>query len=212
MTRIFQLGLTGGIGSGKSTVAGLLADLGAAVIDADAIARAVTAPGGLAIAALRQAFGDDFITPAGALDRERMRRLAFTDADAKKRLEAIVHPLVGQETWRQTTLAETAGQRCLVFDIPLLVESRHWRQKVDQILVIDCTPETQIIRVIARNALLRPAVQAIINAQASREQRLKAADAVIFNEAISLEELGHQIRALAPGFGLSLMHHQDTDQ
>lgn len=182
------------------------------MIDADAIARAVTAPGGLAIAALRQAFGDDFITPAGALDRERMRRLAFTDADAKKRLEAIVHPLVSQETWRQATLAEAAGRRCLTFDIPLLVESRHWRQKVDQILVIDCTPETQISRVMARNALLRPAVQAIINAQASREQRLKAADAVIFNEAISLEELGHQIRALAPGFGLSLTHHQDTDQ
>ena len=141
-----------------------------------------------------------------------MRRLAYADARAKKNLEAILHPLVGQETWRQAALAEAGGQRCLVFDIPLLVESRHWRQKVNQVLVIDCTPETQITRVIARSALQRPAIEAIISTQASRAQRLKAADAVIFNDGISLAQLRVQIQALAPGFGLSLTLHQDPDQ
>jgi dephospho-CoA kinase len=206
MAQFYRLGLTGGIGSGKSTVAALLADLGAAVMDADAIARSVTAPGGLAIAAIRQTFGEDFITSTGALDRDRMRALAYTDTGARQRLEAIIHPLVGQETWRQAAAFEQVGRRHLVFDVPLLVESAHWRSKVDAVWVVDCTVETQITRVIARSALDRAAVEAIIAAQSSRERRLRAADAVIFNDGLTLAALKQQVHALAAGFGLSSAH------
>lgn len=204
MRGIFRLGLTGGIGSGKSTVASLLAQLGAAVLDADAISRAVTAPHGLAMAPIRSAFGAEFITPDGALDRERMRSLVFTEPDAKHRLEAIIHPLVGQETVRLANVAQDSGHNCLVFDVPLLVESGRWRQQVDQVLVVDCLPETQISRVMARNPLSREAVLAIMAAQANRAQRLQAADVVIFNDRSSLDDLALEVRSLAPGFGLSL--------
>lgn len=203
MLRALRLGLTGGIGSGKSTVAAMLADLGAAVIDADAIARSVTAAGGAAITAIRAAFGADFIDASGALDRGRMRELAYTDPDARKRLEAIIHPLVGQKTWQKATLAETAGYRYLVFDVPLLVESSHWRARVDRVIVVDCAPTTQIERVVARSGLTPSAVEAILAAQSPRLQRLKAADAVIFNEGISLPVLRSQVSALARGLGLS---------
>lgn len=204
MSQGFRLGLTGGIGCGKSTVAGLLAQLGAAVLDADAISRTLTAPHGLAIDLIRQVFGDEFITPAGALDRERMRALVFADAGVKQRLEAIIHPLVGQETSRQAIAAQASGKHCLVFDVPLLVESGHWRQKLDQVLVVDCLPETQISRVMARNALSREAVLAIMASQASRKTRLQAADAVLFNDTLTLDDLSKEVRALAPTFGLSL--------
>lgn len=200
--RAFYLGLTGGIGSGKSTVAAMLADLGAAVIDADAIARQLTLAGGLAMPAIAQVFGADFITADGALDRDRMRQHIFSNPDAKQQLEAIVHPLVGQQTWARARQAEQAGHRCLVFDVPLLVESAHWRQQVDQVLVVDCEPETQIARVMARNGLARASVEAIIRHQASRQQRLQAADCVIFNDGLTREELSLQVKALAAGFGL----------
>ena len=206
MTRAFRLGLTGGIGSGKSTVAALLTELGAAVVDADAISRSLTAAGGLAIAAIRQTFGNDVIDPAGALDRDRMRTLVYRDSSARHRLEAIIHPLVGQQTWQQASTFEASGHPCLVFDVPLLVEAGHWRKKLDQVLVVDCTVETQIDRVMKRSALARDAVESIIAAQASRTQRLKASDAVIFNNEISLDVLKLQVQALAVGFGLSLKH------
>ncbi len=148
---LFRLGLTGGIGSGKSTVANLLAARGAAVVDADAIARAVTAPHGSAMPAIAKTFGNDFVDADGALNRDRMRDLAFSDPDAKKRLEAIVHPLVSQETQRQTEAAIHSGHSCVVFDVPLLVESGRWRQQVDRVLVVDCTRETQIARVMGCN-------------------------------------------------------------
>lgn len=209
MGKSFRLGLTGGIGSGKSTVAALLSTLGAAAIDADAISRATTAPGGLAVTAIRQTFGAEFITVAGALDRDRMRALAYADAGARQRLEAIIHPLVAMETRRQAVAAETAGQQCLVFDVPLLVESAHWREEVDQVLVVDCTNETQIVRTMARGGLTRTTVLAIIASQVNRTLRLKAADAVIFNDGISLEALMLQVRALATGFGLSSHHHSE---
>ncbi len=209
MAGVFRLGLTGGIGSGKSTVAAFLADLGAAVMDADVIARAVTAPGGLAIPLIRDAFGSDMITTDGALDRERMRSLAFADASARKRLEAIIHPLVGQETVRQADAAAAAGHRCLVFDVPLLVESAHWRAKVDAVLVVDCTVPTQIARVMARSQLDAAAVQAIIAAQSPRLRRLQAADAVVFNDNLSLQVLREEVDKLAPRFGLSLAVHPD---
>jgi len=200
----FHVGLTGGIGSGKSTVAALLAGHGAAVIDADAIARQLTAPGGAAMAAIGQRFGADFITAEGALNRDRMRDLAFTQPAARQQLEAIIHPLVTEETWRQAQVAQAAGHPCLVFDVPLLVESATWRQKVDHVLVVDCLADTQIARVMARNAMPRAAVEAIMANQSSRLRRLKAADSVIFNEGMTLEDLRLAVAALAPRFKLSL--------
>jgi dephospho-CoA kinase len=198
-----RIGLTGGIGSGKSAVAQTLVRCGAQLIDADAIAQSVTAPGGAAIAAIAQAFGAEFITPEGALDRQRMRALAFGDRQAKQQLEHIIHPLVGLETERQAALATAAGAPCLVFDVPLLVESGRWRAQVDRVLVVDCLPETQVARVMARNGLSREAVLAILAAQATRSQRLAAADMVLFNEALSLDDLSALVRQLAPAFGLS---------
>ncbi len=199
----FRLGLTGGIGSGKSTVGALLAERGAAIIDADAIARSVTLADGAAIPLIAQAFGAGFIGPDGAMDRDRMRALAYQDADAKRRLEAIVHPLVGQETARQAEAALAAGQRCLVFDVPLLVESRHWRARVDQVLVVDCPQGTQVRRVMARNGWQADAVEAVIAAQATREQRLACADMVVFNgPAVSLPQLATEVLQLAGRFGL----------
>jgi dephospho-CoA kinase len=197
-----RVGLTGGIGSGKSTVLQMLAELGAAVIDADAISRATTAAGGAAIAAIAQRFGPDFIGPDGALDRARMREHAYADPDARKRLEDIIHPLVGRESARQVQAALDAGVPCIVFDIPLLVESGRWRAQVDRVLVIDCSPETQVERVVARSGLEPQAVRAIMAAQAPRALRLAAADMVICNDRISLRQLRDNVVQAATGFGL----------
>lgn len=192
-----RIGLTGGIGSGKSTVAQLLQARGAAVIDADAIARNVTAAHGAAMPAITRTFGAEFITPDGALDRERMRAHVFSQPAAKQALEAIIHPLVSQETQQQAQAAISKGHRTLVFDVPLLVEAgERWRPQVDRILVVDCLEETQIQRVIARNGLSREAVQRIISAQASRVQKLAAADWVIYNDGISLDTLENQVNWL----------------
>ena len=203
-----RLGLTGGIGSGKSTVANFFTQLGAAVIDADAISRGVTAPHGAAIAPLAAEFGADFINAQGALDRDKMRNLVYADAIARKRLEAIVHPLVGQEIARQSDAATRAGSRCLIFDIPLLVESSHWRQRLHQVLVIDCPEERQIERVMARsskagNAMTRESVQVIIRSQATRAQRLRASDAVICNDLINLTQLELEVTEFWRRLGLS---------
>ena len=197
-----RIGLTGGIGSGKSTVARVLVDCGAVLIDADAISRQLTAPGGSAIGALASQFGPQIITAEGAMDRERMRDLAFNDPAIKKQLEAIIHPLVNQESLRQSSAAIDAGCACIVFDIPLLVESGRWRQQLDRVLVVDCTVETQITRVMARNALARESVEKMIAAQASRAQRLAAADICICNQDLSLQTLALLVRQLAPRFGL----------
>ncbi len=197
-----RIGLTGGIGSGKSTVAGMLAKCGAVIVDADAISRETTTANGAAIAAIHQIFGASFITPSGALDRDAMRQLVFSDPAAKLRLEAIIHPLVTAETVRQVSAAESAGARCLVFDVPLLVESGRWRHQVDQVLVVDCTEERQISRVMARNGWTREAVQKVMAGQASRTQRLAAADICIYNESHSLAELAGLTRDVAAGFGL----------
>jgi dephospho-CoA kinase len=197
---IFRLGLTGGIGSGKSTVANLLAARGAAVVDADAIARAVTAPNGSAMPAIAQTFGDTFVDEQGALNRERMRALAFSDPAAKKQLEAIVHPLVSQETQRQTEAAIHSGHRCVVYDVPLLVESGRWRQQVDRVLVVDCSRKTQIERVMARNGMAREMVESIIDAQLPSAVRLGAADWVIRNDDLSLDALRAEVNALPLDF------------
>ena len=197
-----RIGLTGGIGSGKSTVARVLVECGAALIDADAISRQLTAPGGAAISALASQFGPQIITAEGAMDRDRMRQLAFNDPALKKQLEAIIHPLISQESLRQSSAAVDAGCACIVFDIPLLVESGRWRQQLDRVLVVDCTEDTQITRVMARNGLTREGVEKIIAAQASRAQRLAAADICICNEGLSLQALARLVRQLAPRFGL----------
>lgn len=198
-----RLGLTGGIGSGKTTVAGFLGAQGAVVIDADAISRQVTAAGGLAIAPIRASFGAGYITTDGALDRARMRQTSFADAQARARLEAIVHPLVGQETARLESEAMAGGARCIVFDVPLLVESRRWRQRVDRVIVVDCPHEVQIERVMARSALARDDIRKIIASQAPRLQRLRAADVVIFNAGISMEQVAAEVEQVATRFGLS---------
>lgn len=197
-----RLGLTGGIGSGKSTVALLLARLGATVIDADAISRSVTAPHGAAITPLSEAFGASMLTAEGALDREKMRQLVYADPNARIRLEHIVHPLVGQEIARQTQQAQDTGAACIVFDIPLLVESKHWRKALHRILVVDCSPDTQIERVIRRNGLDRAAVQKIMGAQAERMERLKAADLVVSNEGLTIDNLAQQVHEIGTQFRL----------
>jgi dephospho-CoA kinase len=197
-----RIGLTGGIGSGKSTVLAMLQALGAAAIDADAISRGTTAAGGAAIAAIAQQFGPDFITSEGALDRAKMREQAYARPEARRELEQIVHPLVGEEIARQVEAALDGGARCIVFDIPLLVESGRWRQQVDRVLVVDCEPQTQVDRVVARSGLAPGEVRAIIAAQAPRALRLAAADLVICNEGLTLEALRNEVEQAARTFGL----------
>lgn len=199
---MLRIGLTGGIGSGKSTVLHELVLLGAVGVDADAISRATTAPGGAAIPLIAQRFGPEFVTPAGALDRSRMRERAYADPAARRQLEAIIHPLVGAESERQVREAEAAGARCVVFDIPLLVESGRWRQQVHRVLVVDCSEETQVLRVVQRSGLKPEEVRAIIAAQAPRALRLGAADLVICNEALSLQELAAEVKQVGQALGL----------
>jgi len=189
-----RIGLTGGIGSGKSTVGRMLAELGAVVIDTDLIARQLTLPGGAAIAPIAQAFGTYLIAADGSLDRTRMRELVFGDATAKRRLEAILHPLIGLETERQAEVAPHAS--ALVFDVPLLVESGRWRARVDKVLVVDCGETTQVERVVQRSGWTPAAVQAVITQQATRQQRRAAADAVIFNNGIDTSQLADEVRAV----------------
>jgi dephospho-CoA kinase len=197
--------LTGGIGSGKSTVAAMLTELAPegvlTVVDADAQSRQLTAAGGAAMPAIRQQFGDRFVDAQGAMDRVAMRELVFRDAVAKERLEALLHPLVGRALAQQAHAAAAAGAKVVVFDIPLLVESRHWRPTLEAVWVVDCLPETQLQRVLARaSALGQPmtesAVMAILGQQASRERRLAAADAVVCNEGIGLDALRLEVSAL----------------
>ncbi len=197
-----RIGLTGGIGSGKSTVARMLAGQGAVVVDTDGISRDLTAAGGAAIPAIAQTFGAHFVNEAGALDRDAMRALVFSDPAAKRRLEAIIHPLVAGETARQASKAETDCAACIVFDVPLLVESARWRPLLHRVLVIDCSEERQISRVMARSGWPRETVQQVMAGQASRSRRLAAADICLYNETESLDELAALVRQAAPVFGL----------
>lgn len=174
----FSIGLTGGIGSGKTTIANLFGALGAAIIDTDVIAHQLSAPGGAAIAAIRIQFGDAFINAEGGMDRAGMRAHVFTDADARKRLENILHPLI-RAAAAQT--ASVARGDYPIFVVPLLVESQQWRRCASRILVADCSEEQQIARVMQRNTMSRAQVEAIMAAQATRAQRLAVADDVIEN-------------------------------
>jgi dephospho-CoA kinase len=206
-----RLGLTGGIGSGKSTVAKMLADFGAVVIDADLISRSLTAPQGMAIEAIRIEFGDIMITPKNSLDRERMRDLIFTHASAKSRLESIIHPLVKLEVLRQYQSALKANSKLVVYDIPLLAESANWRPVLDQILVIDCLEETQIKRVMTRNNLKHIDVAKIISNQANRKMRNSVADILIFNDSISVEQLRELVTQVTQHLGFNSMNGINSD-
>ena len=194
---MLRLGLTGGIGSGKSTVAQMLVGHGGALIDADAISRATTAAGGAAIAAIAAQFGSQTINADGSMNRDVVRQLVFADPSAKLQLEAIVHPLVGQEVDRQAGKAQSAGSAFAVFDIPLLVESKRWRQQLDKVLLVDCEEATQVSRVMARQGTnhgwTRDAIEKVIAQQATRAQRRTAADWVIYNEGLSLDALAAQV-------------------
>lgn len=202
-SRIWRMGLTGGIGSGKSTVAAMLADRGAAVIDADAIARGVTAQGGRAMAAIAQTFGHQMVDAQGAMDRQAMRALVLQNPQAKQQLEAIIHPLVAQITAEQAQAALDHGRQVLVFDVPLLVESgERWRKQVDRVIVVDCDAQTQKDRVMARSGLASEEVDRIIALQASRAQRLACADVVVCNQGLDLTELQAEVGRLAAHFGL----------
>ncbi|WP_353154521.1 dephospho-CoA kinase [Herminiimonas fonticola] len=176
----FSVGLTGGIGSGKSTVADLFATLGADVIDTDVIAHQLTASNGAAIAAIKSTFGAAFITESGAMNRARMREAVFADPATKKRLEAIIHPLIRAETEHA---AAQANGPYIVFVVPLLVESGFWQQRVSRVLLIDCPEEIQIRRVMQRNTLTEQQVRAIMATQVPRADRLAAADDVIVNDS-----------------------------
>ena len=170
--------LTGGIGSGKSSVARLFEAHGAAVIDADALAHELTGPGGAAIPAILAAFGAEVIDARGALDRERMRQHVFRDADARKRLEAILHPMIRDESERRRAAATSAY---VILMIPLLVESGDPRRRCDRVLVVDCPEAEQVRRVVQRSGLARAEVEAIMATQATRAARLAHADDVIDN-------------------------------
>ena len=189
-----RIGLTGGIGSGKSTAAAALVRAGASLIDTDSIASELTVAGGAAVPALRAAFGDSMITSEGALDRAAMRGLAFEDAAVRARLESILHPMIGARVREQSQ--EVQRTDCIVFDVPLLAESAHWRARVHRVLVIDCESATQIARVAARPGWTREAAERVVAAQASRAMRRAVADAVICNEGIGIDELGQQAAAL----------------
>jgi dephospho-CoA kinase len=192
----FVVGLTGGIGSGKSAAADAFARLGATLVDTDVIAHRLTAPGGAAIAAIRQAFGPEMILPSGAMDRERMRERAFADPAARKTLEEVLHPMIRAESARQ--IAAAPGPY-VVHVVPLLVESGDYRRRVDRVLVVDCPEETQIARVRGRG-LAEAQARAIVRAQAPRDKRLAAADDVIDNSG-TLEALHRQVAALHERYG-----------
>ncbi len=199
LPRRWRLGLTGGIGSGKSTLARLLQARGADLIDADAISRASTAAGGAAMPSIASTFGPDFVTSDGALDRQRMREHVFSHPQARHTLEHIVHPLVAVEIQRQ---ARASSAPCLVFDVPLLVESPRWRPQLDRVLVVDCSTATQVRRVQARNGWDAAAIDAVMRSQSPRGPRLAAADLVVFNDVDELAPLERAAEALARRFGL----------
>ena len=188
----FVVGLTGGIGSGKTTVAALFASLGAGLVDTDEISRRLTAPAQPAITEIARKFGPQFVAEDGSLDRVRMRNLVFADPSARKDLEAILHPLIRQESTRQF---QASTSPYVVVVVPLLIETGAYRGMMGRILVVDCEPETQIRRVMERSGLSRGEVLSIIASQVSRQQRLSEADDVIRNDR-DFETLQAQVNPL----------------
>jgi dephospho-CoA kinase len=188
-----HVGLTGGVGSGKSSVAAMFARRGATIVDTDAIARQLTAAGGAAMPALQRTFGSAIALPDGALDRDAMRALAFADPQARKRLEAVLHPLIDAQA--QGAAAAVSGA-WVIFDVPLLAESARWRERVDRVLVVDCSEPTQLARIERRSGWTRDTAERVIASQASRATRRAIADAVIFNDAIDLDQLDAAVGAV----------------
>jgi dephospho-CoA kinase len=203
--RLPLVGLTGGIGSGKTAVSDLLGQLGAGVIDTDLIAHQITAPGGNAIPLIEECFGPEFIDTLGALDRAKMRTLVFTSPWARKALEEITHPLIRQETLRQASHLADDGVPYLVFVVPLLIESGSWVDQIDCLVVVDCPEEAQIERVMHRSNLSRAVVEGILKAQTSRQERLRLANVVIDNSSSlpllksAVEELHQKILGIKKG-------------
>ena len=189
------VGLTGGIGSGKTAVSDQLAQLGAGIVDTDLLAHQITAPNGVAIPFIQKQFGSEFVDSSGALDRVKMRTLVFANPEARKSLEAITHPLIREETIQQTKRLIAKKVPYLVFVVPLLIESGNWASLLDYLVVVDCPEETQIERVMQRSKLPRNEVERILKAQASREERLTRADMVIENQG-SLENLNSEVLKL----------------
>jgi len=188
----FVVGLTGGIGSGKSAAAAEFERLGASVVDTDAIAHALTAAGGAAMGEIRKRFGAEILAASGALDRDKMRARVFADPAAKKALEALLHPLIREESRR---LIAGAHGPYVIHVVPLLVESPDYRSRVDRVLVIDAPEALQVERVRSRSGLPEAQVRAILAAQATRAERLAAADDVIENRG-TIEALREQVAAL----------------
>ncbi len=189
----YVIGLTGGIGSGKSAVADLFAAQGAAIVDTDAIAHDLTRPGGTAISPLRQLFGDGCIAPDGAMDRKKVRELVFNDPAAKQKLEGLLHPMIRAESQRRIAAAGSAPY--VIHVVPLLIESPGYRSRVQRVVVVDCTEDVQIERVKSRSGLAEEEVRRIITAQVPRARRLEAADDVIDNSG-TLAALPAQVLAL----------------
>lgn len=188
----FVVGLTGGIGSGKSTVADLFVELGAGLVDTDAIARELTTADGQAMSSLVAEFGPAVVAADGGLDRTAMRQLAFADPSARGRLEGILHPLIRQIS---SARCAAASEPYVILAVPLLVESGNYRERCDRIVVVDCPESLQIERVMARNGLGADEVRAIMAAQATRQQRLAVADDVVVNDADRTKIYG-QVKAL----------------
>jgi dephospho-CoA kinase len=195
-TAFRRIGLTGGIGSGKSTLAQLLVARGVALIDADAVSRQLTAAGGAAMPDIKREFGPAFIAADGSLARDRMRELVFAQPEARLRLQALLHPRILSALLEQESLLINQGKPLVLLDIPLLVESAHWRQKLDRVLVVDCSRDTQIRRVMQRSGMTAEQVQGIMATQANRAQRLSAADWVIDNGSDDIGKLMRQAQAI----------------
>ena len=195
-TAFRRIGLTGGIGSGKSTLAQLMVARGVALIDADAVSRQLTAAGGPAMPDIKREFGQAFIAADGSLARDRMRELVFTQPEARLRLQALLHPRILSALLKQESLLINQGKPLVLLDIPLLVESAHWRQKLDRVLVVDCSTDTQIRRVMQRSGMTAKQVEDIMATQANRAQRLSAADWVVDNDSDDIGKLMRQVQAI----------------
>jgi dephospho-CoA kinase len=193
--RIPLVGLTGGIGSGKTAVSDLLGKLGVGIVDTDLIARQITAAHGVAMPAIQKQFGAEYLDSSRALDRAKMRALVFAEPEARKALEAITHPFIRQEAAKQAKLLVSEGAPYLVFVVPLLVESGAWQGLMDYLAVVDCPEETQITRVMQRSKLPRAEVERILQTQASRQERLACANIVIQNQG-SLAELDDAVNLM----------------
>ena len=195
-TAFRRIGLTGGIGSGKSTLAQLMVARGVALIDADAVSRQLTAAGGPAMPDIKREFGQAFIAADGSLARDRMRELVFTQPEARLRLQALLHPRILSALLEQESLLINQGKPLVLLDIPLLVESAHWRQKLDRVLVVDCSTDTQIRRVMQRSGMTAKQVEDIMATQANRALRLSAADWVVDNDSDDIGKLMRQVQAI----------------